>query len=269
MNIDTHKDDSPPSLLMAGCGKMGGAMLSRWLEEHTGAFTVVDPGGPPALDVRHVANIGDVRGERFDVVIAAVKPQLLDDVLPDYTELLAENGFGVSIAAGVPAKRVSRALGGAPVVRVMPNLPASVGRGVTALYAGEGVTQEHRALAARLIKATGQAVWLEDEDQIDRFTAVAGSGPGYVFELLRAYEEAAVEIGFDRETARALVLGTVAGTAEMAARDTRPLADLRDDVTSPNGTTQAGLDALRADGVMERLLRETVKSAYERAVELR
>ena len=112
-------------------------------------------------------------------------------------------------------------------------------------------------------------MWLDDEDEIDRFTAVAGSGPGYVFELLRAYEEAAVEIGFDRETARELVLGTVAGTTEMAVRDERPLAELRGDVTSPNGTTQAGLDALRTDGTMERLLRETVRAAYDRAVELR
>lgn len=273
MENDTHKDDSAPRAhpraLMAGCGKMGGAMLSRWIEAGLADFSVVDPGGPPPFPVRHDGALDAFASDRFDVVIAAIKPQMVDAVLPAYGAVMAKGAFAISIAAGVPARRVSEALGGAPVVRVMPNLPAAVGRGVTALYAGEGVTDAHKALATRMIEATGTAVWLDDEDKIDRFTAVAGSGPGYVFEILRAFEEAAREIGFDDEVARELVLGTVAGTTEMATRDDRPLAELRNDVTSPNGTTQAGLDALRDGGTMERLLRETVQAAYERAVALR
>ena len=264
-----YKDENLPRGLMVGCGKMGGAMLSRWIEAGTARFAVVDPGGPPPFPVRHEAGIEALSDERFDLVVAAIKPQMLDDVLPAYAPLMAEGAFALSIAAGVPAARVSGALGGRPVVRVMPNLPAAVGRGVTALFAGEGVTDAHRTLATALIEATGQAVWLDEEDRIDRFTAVAGSGPGYVFEILRVFEEAAIEIGFDPETARDLVVGTVAGTTEMASRDRRPLADLRNDVTSPNGTTQAGLDALRAGGTMARLLREAVQAAYDRAVELR
>ncbi|WP_221401047.1 pyrroline-5-carboxylate reductase family protein [Parvularcula dongshanensis] len=255
---------------MAGCGKMGGAMLSSWVEEGAGTFVAVDPGEPRVPQgVRHEKSRDALGTERFDALVVAVKPQMLDDVLPPYEAQLEDGGFALSIAAGVAAKRVSEKLGGAPVIRVMPNLPAAIGRGVSALYAGEGVTDAHKAAATRLVEATGTAVWLEDEDQIDRFTAVAGSGPGYVFEILRSYVEAAKGLGFDEATAREMVFGTVLGTTEMAQREGRPLDELRNDVTSPNGTTQAGLDQLRKDGLLEGLMEETLRAAYDRAVELR
>ncbi|MCQ8186453.1 pyrroline-5-carboxylate reductase [Parvularcula sp. BGMRC 0090] len=254
---------------MVGCGKMGGALLSRWLSPDGPAFVVADPAGPPSLDVAHVEGPSELDGQCFDLMVAAVKPQLLGQVLPSYAEYLEPDGFVLSMAAGTSASTVSTAAGGAPVIRIMPNLPAAVGQGVSALYAEDRINAEQKELAENFAAAAGRFVWVEDEDGIDRFTAVAGSGPGYVFELLRAYQDAAREAGFDEATSRELVLGTVAGTAAMALEDQRPFAELRDDVTSPNGTTQAGLTAMGEGGVLEDRLRSAVRAAYNRAVELR
>ena len=254
---------------MAGCGKMGGAMLSRWIGG-ADAFTAVEPGDGPVPDGAHrVRSVDEVGDARFDALIVAVKPQRIEDVLPAYVPLLADGAYALSMAAGVSAARVSRAIGGVPVVRIMPNLPAAVGRGVTGLFAGLGVTEAQKDHAQRLVEATGEAFWVEEEDRIDRVTALAGSGPGYVFEILRAYTAAAEALGFAPDEARRLVLATVAGTTEMALRDPRPLDELRNAVTSPNGTTQAGLDALRRDDLPERLLTDALRAAYDRAVELR
>jgi pyrroline-5-carboxylate reductase len=266
---DMHKDEQPLRVLMIGCGKMGGALLSRWVRAERFAFTVADPAGPPPFEVDHVAGPDDLGGKRFDMAVAAVKPQMLAKVLPPYTEHLGSDAFILSMAAGSSAASIAGMAGGLPVIRIMPNLPAAVGRGVSALFAGEGAAEHQKAAAEELASAAGSAVWLETEDGIDRFTAVAGSGPGYVFELLRAYQEAAEELGFDQGTARSLVLETMAGAAAMALEDERSFEELRRDVTSPNGTTQAGLEALTERGLVEERLRAAVRGAYERAVELR
>ena len=194
---------------------------------------------------------------------------MIDRILPAYAAVLAKGGFAMSIAAGVGAARIAATLGGAPVVRVMPNLPAACGAGMSALYAAQDVSAEQRDVAEALVAATGSLIWVDDEDRIDRFTAIAGSGPGYIFELMRSFAEAAEALGFSTEEARKLAVQTVRGTAEMAAREDRPLSELRTNVTSPGGTTQAGLDVFRADGMLDDLLRRTAQAAYARAVEMR
>ena len=161
-------------------------------------------------------------------------------------------------------------MGDAPVIRIMPNLPAFVGKATNGLVAGAGVTDDQRTHATAMMERTGTVVEVADEDQLDRVTAVAGSGPGYVFELARAYVAAAEGLGFDRDQARALVLGTLEGTIAMAIEeDGQSLEDLRNSVTSKGGTTAAGLDALNGDGTMSRKFEATLEAAYKRAVELR
>ena len=161
------------------------------------------------------------------------------------------------------------ALGDRPAIRIMPNLPAQIGRGVSGLYADPPCSPAHRDLADRLAKATGSAIWLDTEDEIDRITAVAGSGTGYVFEIARAYVAAAERLGFAPDTARTLVIETLAGAVEMAARSETSLEDLRNSVMSKKGTTEAGIHALRRGGLLEQLLVETTEAAYARACELR
>ena len=257
-------------ILMIGCGKMGGAMLRRWLDAVPAAFTVVNrtPAAVPEGAV-HAASPDALSGRRFDAVIIAVKPQQIADIVPAYAHLLAEDGCYISIAAGFSVASLKRALGERAMTRIMPNLPALIGRGVNGLYADPSCSDTHRDLADGLARATGSAVWLESEDEIDRITAVAGSGTGYVFEIARSYAAAAERMGFAPETARRLVLETMGGAVEMAAQSGESLEDLRNSVMSKKGTTEAGIGALRREGTLDRLLAETVQAAYDRACELR
>lgn len=268
-------------IALIGYGKMGAALLTQWLRaaperfpEHR--FTVIDP----AVDSGADANAEDPRAAflteppapgdcAFDMVIVAVKPQVLDKVLPLYADRMADGAFVASIAAGCSIGRISRLAGGAPAVRIMPNLPAAIGSGVSGLCAGPGVDDAQRGAVEALMNAAGTALWVEDEDKLDRLTAVAGSGPGYVFELARSYVEAARSLGFSHEEAKELVLSTIAGTIAMAQQSPLELDELRGSVTSKGGTTAAGLGALNGDGSLDRLLKATVDAAYERAVELR
>jgi len=258
------------NIVMIGCGKMGGALLGHWMSGGEN-FTVVDPMLDSAPSPARLVSDPDALGEeRVDVVIVAIKPQMIGDVLPDYASRLAEGGYVLSIAAGSSAQRIARAMNGAPVVRVMPNLPAAVGQGVSGLYAGPEVGADQRAHASAMMARAGTVVTVDDEDRLDRVTAVAGSGPGYVFEIARAYVAAAEEQGFSAEDARAMVLGTMAGALAMAMEEGAPdLETLRNSVTSKGGTTAAGLAALNGDETLSRLMRVTLQAAYERAVELR
>lgn len=257
---------------------MGAALMSQWaavadrqFPDHD--FHVIDPAAQPGADtparVTFLKEAPAPGTTAYDLVIVAVKPQMLDQVLPTYAALLADGGFVASIAAGASIARLRSLSGDAPVVRIMPNLPAAIGAGVSGLCADPSVAPEQRDAAEALMAAVGTAIWVADEDQLDRLTAVAGSGPGYVFEIARAYVEAAQTLGFDAETAKQLVLGTLSGTIEMARQSPLDLEALRTSVTSKNGTTAAGLDALNGKGDLDALMRATLEAAYARAVALR
>lgn len=257
-------------VLMVGCGNMGGALLSQWISCDGFDFTVADPFAEPAFDgVQYVKEPGDVAAGTADLLIVAIKPQLIGDVLPDYEDKLANGGTVCSIAAGASAKRLGDIFGTDAVIRIMPNMPSAIGKGVSGLYAASGVSDTSKTAVDTLMTAAGEAVWVETEDYLDRVTAIAGSGPGYVFEIARVYVEAAEALGFTNEQARKLVLGTMIGASEMAFQKGDPLEDLRNAVTSKNGTTEAGLNQLRRDGLLAGLLKDTTQAAYNRAVELR
>ena len=247
---------------------MGSALLQQWravansdFRDHS--FLVIDPAvnAGSADDFGPISYVNappPVDQCNFDLVIVAVKPQIVDAVLPDYAERLAKDGFVASVAAGCSLSRLSKLAGDVPVVRIMPNLPASIGQGVSGLCADATATEAQRKAVEALMKAAGMVLWVDDEDKLDRLTAVAGSGPGYVFEIARAYVQAAQNIGFSADEARKLVLGTIAGTVAMAQGSPESLDDLRASVTSKNGTTAAGLDALNGDGGLDTRLQATV-----------
>ena len=249
---------------------MGSALLSQWVEGPE-AITVVDPAGSDVPDgVVLIADRAEIADRKFDLIVAAVKPQLIDDILADYADMLAPGGYVLSIAAGYSAARLSRLMGDAPVIRTMPNLPAAIGRGVSGICAGPHAGDGHIAHAQDFMGRAGTTVTVDSEDKLDRVTAVAGSGPGYVFEIARAYTEAAMAQGFDEEEARAMVLGTIGGAIAMASEPGAPsLEELRNSVTSKGGTTAAGLNALNGDGGLSTRLHDTLQAAYDRAVELR
>lgn len=249
---------------------MGSALLSQWVHGDE-SITVVDPMASDLPDgVKLVRERSDISSESFDCIVAAVKPQLIDEVLPDYAENLAEGGYVLSIAAGYSASRLSKLMGDAPVVRTMPNLPAAIGRGVSGLCPGPHATDDHMKHAQEFMGRAGTTITVDSEEKLDRVTAVAGSGPGYVFEIARAYAEAAMAQGFDEEEAREMVLGTIGGAIAMASEPgATSLEDLRNSVTSKGGTTAAGLNALNGDNGLSDRLHATLQAAYDRAVELR
>ncbi|CAM3158268.1 pyrroline-5-carboxylate reductase [Methylobacterium mesophilicum] len=264
----------PPSLVLAGAGKMGGAMLAGWLDSGLDphATTIVDP-----VPSREIADLCSARGIRLNpaeaepgaVLVLAIKPQGLEAAAPGLDRLVGRDTLLVSILAGKTVADLRARLPRArAVVRAMPNLPASIGRGATGACASPEVTPAQRDAADALFSANGAVAWLADEAQIDAVTAVSGSGPAYVFLLAETLAEAGIAAGLDPDVARTLARATVSGAGALLEASPAEAAELRRNVTSPGGTTAAALDVLmRPDGLAP-LMREAVAAARRRAAEL-
>jgi pyrroline-5-carboxylate reductase len=207
---------------------------------------------------------------RADVVVLAVKPSQIGSALGECSAAVGATAVWLSIAAGKTIASLAAGLGAkAPVVRAMPNTPAAIGKGMTALVANAAVTAEQRALCTDLMTAVGAVAWLDDERHMDAVTAVSGSGPAYVFLLIECLERAAVDLGLAPELARQLALATVSGAGAYAAVADAGPAELRRRVTSPNGTTQAALEVLMDDDHgLSALLTRAVRAAAARSREL-
>lgn len=260
-------------ILLVGCGKMGSAMLAGWLEQGIRAadVVVVDPHAQGLPDGVTVLGDVDLLSKTFtpDITILAVKPQVMAQVLPAYARLAGHTVF-LSIAAGKPVEFFRRHLGeAAAVIRAMPNTPAAVRRGITVCYAGANVAQEPRALAQSLLEAVGEVAWIDDESQMDAVTAVSGSGPAYVFLLAEALAAAGAAAGLPADLAERLARATVAGSGALMVQSGIDAATLRENVTSPAGTTAAALGILMDEGRgFNSLLAEAVEAATRRSQEL-
>jgi pyrroline-5-carboxylate reductase len=262
-------------LVLVGCGKMGTALLRGWLAAGVASrFWVVDPAGmPPETDAR-AAIEWRPEAEALpsdltpDAVVFAVKPQIADIVVPAYRRWAGPETLFVSIVAGKTLAGLTRHLGRAAIVRSMPNTPAAIGRGITVACANPLVTSEQRRLCDRLLAAIGESAWVEDEALIDAVTAVSGSGPAYVFLLIEALAAAGEAEGLPGELALRLARSTVAGSGELARISKESPARLREDVTSPGGTTRAALDVLMAADGLAPLIRRAVAAATARSREL-
>jgi len=262
-------------LVLVGCGQMGSAMLRGWLASGASArFTVVEPAGLPAAFAGNAAISIQTKAEEVpgdpapDAVVFAVKPQIIDDVLPAYRRWVRPQTLFLSIAAGKTIAGLSRHLGDAAIVRVMPNTPAAIGRAISVACANPRVSPEQKRLAEALLTAIGESVWVEDEALLDPVTAVSGSGPAYVFLLIETLAAAGEKAGLPPELALRLARDTVAGAGELARRSSDSPGKLRENVTSPGGTTRAALDVLMAPNGMARLLDEAVAAATVRSREL-
>ncbi len=233
-------------LVLLGCGKMGSALLAGWLDNglHAGAVTVIEPNPTDWLRETGV-HLNVALPEHPAMAILAVKPQMMGDALPTLQALGGGGTVFVSIAAGTSLAMIEGVLGaGTPVVRAMPNTPAAVGRGITALIGNGFVPPEALALSQALMAAVGQTVMLDTESQMDAVTGVSGSGPAYVFHLIETMAAAGVAQGLPEEMALKLARATVAGAGALAAGVEETPTQLRINVTSPNGTTAAALEVL-------------------------
>ncbi len=262
-------------LVLVGAGKMGGALLTGWLAGGlpAAAFRVVDP-GPPRDSEALLAEQGIVAtaatpGETTArVVVLAVKPQSMSEALPALKGLIAPDTLVLSIAAGIKLSTLAAGLGTDVVVRVMPNTPAQIGKGVSVAVGGAGVNAVARELGTALLSAVGIVEWIDDEGLMDAVTAVSGSGPAYVFLLAECLAEAGIEAGLSPDLARRLADATVAGSGALLGLSDEPPATLRRNVTSPGGTTAAALDVLMAPVGLAQLMRRAVAAAKKRSVEL-
>lgn len=263
------------SVLLIGCGNMGYAMLSGWLHED------------PALDVHVVEPFDDFRLRAQNVgakavndisdlpdglaprlVVLAVKPQMIAPVLRECAAM-ANTATFLSVAAGVTIAGMAAALpANTAVIRCMPNMPAAIGEGMMALCAGPDVSAAAKAHAESLMASSGPTVWIEDESLMDAVTAISGSGPAYIFHFIEALTEAGIALGLPSQTAEILAQQTVAGAALYARRSNVGPGVLREQVTSPNGTTAAALDVFMTDNRLGSLVADATRAARDRGIEL-
>ena len=263
------------SVLLVGCGKMGRALLEGWLGQGFKAedLTIAEPmqaGVPENMRARAVAN-ADALAKNFkpDLVVLAVKPQSMDAVLPGLARFAPGGATYLSIAAGKTIAALRRGLGAnALVVRSMPNTPAAVGRGITVAVPAPGVSAQARARCSQLLQAVGEVLWVEDEALLDPVTALSGSGPAYVFLLVEAMAQAGVKAGLPAEMAMALARATVSGSGELLRQSPEPAGQLRQNVTSPGGTTHAALQVLMAPDGLQPLFDKALEAATKRSREL-
>ncbi|MBB4632523.1 pyrroline-5-carboxylate reductase [Sphingosinicella soli] len=254
------------TLWLIGCGNMGSALLASWADAAE-AVVVVDPGSPVVPAEVELFQALPEGAPPPDVVVLAVKPQVAPAALAGLPALVGPETIVISIMAGTMLAELAAFSGDAITVRAMPNTPAAVGKGVTALFAN-GLSDDARVSIEQLFARTGSVVWLEAENQFDAVTAVSGSGPAYVFRFIEALAAAGEAAGLPPELSEKLARATVVGAAALAEADPRSPRDLRAAVTSPGGTTQAGLEALDADPGLPALVRAAVRAAAGRSKEL-
>lgn len=264
------------SLVLVGAGKMGGAMLEGWLRGGLAgsAVTVIDPQAGDeitALAKSHELTLNPEleKISAPQLVVIAIKPQMMAAVLPSFAGIAAQGSTFISVAAGQTIADMERNLGGpAQIVRVMPNTPAAVGAGISVLVANDATPDDMRGHAETLMRAVGMVRWIDDEALMDAVTAVSGSGPAYVFHLVEAMAAAGVAAGLAPELSMDLARQTVIGGGALMAASLLPAATLRENVTSPAGTTAAALDVLMADDGLPPLMVRAVAAAKKRGQEL-
>ena len=263
-------------LLLVGCGNMGSALLRGWIAggiapeairvlEPAGAARAVEAGAKAELVFTDVP----ADGVKPRAMVVAVKPQMMAKVLPTLLPLIAEDTLVISIAAGTTFRRLGElTCGHKRLIRAMPNTPAAIGRGATVAVATPEVSADERALTLTLLSAVGNAYAVEDEALIDLVTALSGSGPAYVFYLIECMAAAGAKLGLPPALALDLARDTVAGAGELAKRSQDDPSTLRVQVTSPNGTTAAGLSILMSEQGLAPLIQATLTAAYNRSREL-
>lgn len=266
------------TLVLAGGGKMGGALLGGWLDKGLDAnqITVVEPDSDTAGNLKEKHGVAVVEaasgldpGLTPETVVFAVKPQSMDDVAPAYAGYAGPDTVFLSIAAGKTIAYFEGHLGpDAAIVRAMPNTPAAVGRGITVAAANAQVTGDQKNHCDGLLQAVGDVAWIDDEGLMDAVTAVSGSGPAYVFLLAECLAEAGCEAGLPAELSDQLARATVSGSGELLRQSDDSAAELRTTVASPGGTTAAALEVLMGGNGWQALMTKAVAAAVKRSKEL-
>jgi pyrroline-5-carboxylate reductase len=268
--------DLKGTLVLVGAGKMGGAMLEGWLKAGADPVRIValDPHASAemqALLARHGVRLNPQPSTITDaeVILVAVKPQVMDEVLPPLSGFAASKPLVLSVVAGKTIAALARPFGTeTAIIRTMPNTPAAVGRGITAMVGNAAVTAAQMALAEQLLSTIGEVVRVDTEEQIDWVTGVSGSGPAYIFFMTECLAAAGEKLGLAPALAEKLARATVAGSGALMQQSGIDAATLRQNVTSPKGTTYEALKILMADDGLKPLMEKAVAAAARRSKEL-
>lgn len=264
-------------LVLVGCGKMGSALLGGWAKAGLAAAStrIVEPAGKDATAgklarAQFFSSAADLpAGLVPRIIVLAVKPQIMGDVLPQLQGRVGGDTLILSIAAGFRVRGIAELLGGeTPIIRAMPNTPAAVGKGISAALRSANGTAADHALVEALLRAVGEVVWVESEDDLDAVTGLSGSGPAYVFHMVEAMAAAGEAAGLDQDLADRLARQTVIGAAALLETSGEDAMTLRRNVTSPKGTTEAALEILMAENGLGDLMRRAVRAATKRGREL-
>jgi pyrroline-5-carboxylate reductase len=253
-------------ILLIGCGAMGSALKKGWEQvKMVVQVTVIDPANPQALP-----DVNALPADFMpDVIILAVKPQILPSILPSYVHFAQQGSLIISIAAGIPLKTYHKILGeDAWVIRAMPNLPVIVGQGMSVLTTQQPLSENYRTLGEMLFAASGKVIWLEDEKLMDVVTAISGSGPAYFFMMVEELAKAGISGGLPLEIANQLARQTAVGAGAVMQHLSDSVGDLKIRVISPSGTTAAALKVLEQNDALSTLILDTVKAATRRSREL-
>ena len=260
-----------------GCGNMGRSLIGGLIANGHPSSLLSGADPEPSqreqtkqqFDIETLEdNVQAIHGA--DVVVLAVKPQTMETTISGLaSELIKQSSLVISIAAGIRLSAMEKWLSAdTPIIRVMPNTPSLIQAGAAALYANTAVSEEQKEQAEAMLRSVGLALWLEDESQMDAVTALSGSGPAYIFLIMEVMEKAASKLGLEQEQARLLTMETVFGAAKMAMESKFDAATLRQQVTSPGGTTEAALKVLIEQGGMEKLFEDALSAAQQRSIEL-
>jgi len=265
------------SVLLVGCGNMGGAMLEGWIDQKIkpNSIVVIDPSSANLEKARALGCRGFSspllieEGYVPDAIVFAVKPQVIADVMDHYRSYTDKGAFVISIAAGTRIEKFEQQLGDhVPIIRTMPNTPAAIRQGMMVSCANGLVSEEQKKLCDLLMEAIGTTAWVDMEEDIDRVTGLSGSGPAYVFYMIEAMTQAGIAAGLSEELSTLLAKTTVAGAGQLAISSPKAASTLRENVTSPGGTTAAGLSVLMAKDGLKPLMEKTVAAAVQRSKEL-
>ena len=274
------RDAKDLHIILLGCGKMGSALLRGWLSDTdlNARFTIIEPFDAAVAWLPETDNLSRFSSvsaaasaglPKADFVLLAVKPQMMAEAAVDLKSLSDDRTAFLSIAAGLSCDWLSNQLGqGAAILRSMPNTPAAIGKGITALYSNAYVNSEQHAIASQLLRAVGVVVDLPNEELMDAVTALSGSGPAYIFNLAEAMAEAGMKLGLPEKLAHKLARQTIAGAGALLEQSSDSAATLRENVTSKGGTTAAALSVLQAEDGLAALMVKAMQAAHDRSVEL-
>ena len=261
-------------VLLVGCGNMGTALVKSWLNLNSYSFTVVDPFNFKKLKNKFnnkkidILNKAPIQKEinKFDIIIFAVKPQIADRVLSEYKDFeFKKNSIISSIIAGKKIIFFQKRLKNAnQIVRIMPNMPALIRNGISCFVSTNNLSNKNKKTINQLFLKVGKTLWLNNESQIDKATAVSGSGPGYVYALINSFEKGAQKLGFSKKQSRELVLTTILGSIYLMQETKKEPYDLEKSIAVKGGTTEAGLKNLKNNNI-DKIIYKTYMSAYKKA----